>query len=91
MNFIENMDANGYATFRPYCHDNPLLRDVKIREWSSSSNGILNHYLKKDKPVERSVWQHNLAVAVFSSYEECEADLLKKLVEHSDHLKKLLY
>ena len=89
--FNRSEDENGYATFSvaPYRRAgqdakgfNPILRGIEIREWSSGSNGGLNHYFKKDKPVGRSVWKHSLRLTTFTSYDDCKQDLLAVLIEH---------
>jgi hypothetical protein len=87
--FNRNEDENGYATFTlaaPYRgrfgRRNPLLREIEIREWSSGSDGGLNHYMLRDKPVGRSVWRHSLKLEAFKSYDECKQDLLTRILAH---------
>lgn len=88
--FNRSEDGNGYATVSVAPHRragqdatgfNPILRGIEIREWSSGSNGFLNHYLKEDKPVGRSVWKHSLRLTTFTSYAACEQDLLAVLID----------
>ena len=89
-----SVDKNGYATFSVsegknwgQRGRNMFLSNIEIEEWSRGSDGGLNHYLLKDKP-SKSVWRHSGSLEIFDSYDDCKADLMKKMLSQlSDFVK----
>ena len=88
-----SVDKNGYATYsvsegKDWGRGrNMFLSNIEIEEWSRGSDGGLNHYLLKDKP-SKSVWRHSGSLEIFDSYDDCKADLMKKMLSQlSDFVK----
>ena len=91
-----SVDKNGYATFlvsegKNYGQPrrNIFLSNIEIEEWSRGSDGGLNHYLLKDKP-SKSVWRHSGSLEIFDSYDDCKADLMKRMVDHLSGFVKIV-
>lgn len=91
-----SVDKNGYATFsvsegKNYGQPrrNIFLSNIEIEEWSAGSNGALYHYLLKDKP-SKSVWRHSASLEIFDSYDDCKADLMKRMLDHLSGFVKIV-
>ncbi len=63
--------------------------EMCIRDRSRGSDGGLNHYLLKDKP-SKSVWRHSGSLEIFDSYDDCKADLMKRMVDHLSGFVKIV-